>query len=42
VISPLAQWRRDLGYLANQLLRPGAAIQRADWIYRYDVASLPS
>jgi salicylate hydroxylase len=40
VISPLAQWRRDLGYLANQLLRPGAAIQRADWIYRYDVAAL--
>jgi salicylate hydroxylase len=40
VISPLAQWRRDLGYLTNQLLRPGAAIQRADWIYRYDVAAL--
>jgi salicylate hydroxylase len=40
VISPLAQWRRDLGYLFNQLFRPGAAIQRADWIYRYDVAAL--
>jgi salicylate hydroxylase len=40
VISPLAQWRRDLGLLVNQVLRPGAAIQRADWIYRYDVAAL--
>jgi 2-polyprenyl-6-methoxyphenol hydroxylase-like FAD-dependent oxidoreductase len=40
VISPLAQLRRDFGYLFNQLVRPGAAIQRADWIYRYDVAAL--
>ena len=40
VISPFAQWRRDLGYLWNQWLRPGAAIQRADWIYGYDVAGL--
>ena len=40
VVSPLAQWRRDLGYLFNQLFRPGAAIQKADWIYGYDVAAL--
>jgi salicylate hydroxylase len=37
VISPLAQLRRDAGYLFNQLFRPGAAVQRADWIYSYDV-----
>jgi salicylate hydroxylase len=40
VISPLAQLRRDLGYLFNQWFKPGAAIQRADWIYSYDVASV--
>jgi salicylate hydroxylase len=40
VISPLAQLRRDAGYLLNQWLRPGAAVQRADWIYAYDVAKL--
>ncbi len=40
VVSPLAQWRRDFGYLFNQLFRPGAAIQKADWIYGYDVAAL--
>lgn len=39
-ISPLAQWRRDLGFLFNQIFRPGAAIQKADWIYGYDVAEL--
>ena len=38
VISPLAQLRRDLGYLWNQWFNPGAAIQKADWIYGYDVA----
>lgn len=40
VISPLAQLRRDFGYLFNQWFNPGAAIQRADWIYEYDVAKL--
>jgi salicylate hydroxylase len=40
VISPLAQLRRDFGYLFNQWFRPGAAVQRADWIYSYDVASV--
>lgn len=40
VISPIAQLRRDAGYLLNQFLRPGAAIQRADWIYEYDVARI--
>ena len=40
VISPLAQLKRDAGYLFNQLFRPGAAVQRADWIYSYDVARL--
>jgi salicylate hydroxylase len=38
VRSPLAQLRRDAGYMLNQLLRPGAAIQKADWIYGYDAA----
>ena len=40
VISPFAQLRRDLGYLLNQWFNPSAAIQRADWIYGYDVARL--
>ena len=40
VISPLAQLRRDLGYLWNQWFNPGAAIQKADWIYGYDVAKV--
>ena len=40
VISPFAQLRRDAGYLFNQWFRPGAAVQRADWIYSYDVAGL--
>jgi hypothetical protein len=31
--------KRDLGYLVNQVLQPGAAIQKADWIYAYDAAS---
>ncbi len=38
VISPFAQLRRDLRYLYDQWFKPGAAIQRADWIYEYDVA----
>ncbi|HZQ60033.1 MAG TPA: FAD-dependent monooxygenase [Casimicrobiaceae bacterium] len=38
VISPFAQLRRDMGYLFNQWFNPGAAIQKADWIYAYDVA----
>jgi len=37
VISPLAQLRRDLGYLFNTWFRPGPAIQRSEWIYGYDV-----
>ena len=40
VTSPLAQLRRDFGYLFNQWFRPGAAVQRADWIYSYDVAQV--
>ena len=40
VISPLAQFRRDVGFLFNQWFNPGAAIQKADWIYSYDVARL--
>jgi salicylate hydroxylase len=38
VSSPLAQLQRDLRYKLDQWLRPGAAIQRADWIYGYDAA----
>jgi salicylate hydroxylase len=38
VISPWGQLRRDLRYKLDQWLRPGAAIQRADWIYGYDAA----
>lgn len=40
VVSPLTTLRRDLGFLFNQLFNPGAAIQKADWIYSYDVARL--
>jgi salicylate hydroxylase len=40
IVSPLAQWRRDIGYQFNQIFRPGSAIQRADWIYGYDVAAV--
>jgi salicylate hydroxylase len=40
VASPLTTLRRDLGFLFNQLFNPGAAIQKADWIYSYDVARL--
>ena len=40
VSSPLAQMKRDLQYLFNQWFNPGAAIQKADWIYSYDVARL--
>jgi salicylate hydroxylase len=39
VSSPLAQMKRDLQYLLNQWFNPGAAIQKADWIYEYDVAT---
>ena len=39
VSSPLAQMKRDLQYLFNQWFNPGAAIQKADWIYEYDVAT---
>jgi len=39
VVSPWATLKRDLGYLVNQVLQPGAAIQKADWIYAYDAAS---
>jgi salicylate hydroxylase len=42
VTSPLARLRRDLGYLFNQWFNPGAAIQKADWIYEYDVAKMAS
>jgi len=38
VISPWAQLKRDAKYLFDQVFHPGAAIQRADWIYEYDVA----
>ena len=31
--------KRDLGYLYNQRFNPGAAVQKADWIYEYDVAA---
>ncbi len=40
VVSPLTTLRRDLGFLFNQWFNPGAAIQKADWIYSYDVARL--
>ncbi len=40
VVSPLAQLKRDARYLLDQWLKPGAAIQRADWIYAYDVANV--
>jgi salicylate hydroxylase len=40
VSSPLAQMKRDLQYQFNQWFNPGAAIQKADWIYSYDVARL--
>jgi salicylate hydroxylase len=40
VVSPLTTLRRDLGFLLNQWFNPGAAIQKADWIYSYDVARL--
>jgi salicylate hydroxylase len=40
VASPLTTLRRDVGFLFNQLFKPGAAIQKADWIYSYDVARL--
>lgn len=40
VKSPLATLKRDMGYLYNQVFNPGAAVQRADWIYEYDVARL--
>jgi len=40
VESPFAQLRRDLKYLYDQWFNPGAAIQRADWIYEYDVANV--
>ncbi len=40
VMSPWQQFRRDAGYLLNQFIRPGSAIQRADWIYGYDVAKV--
>ncbi len=38
--SPVARMKRDLGYLYNQWFNPGAAVQKADWIYEYDVAKL--
>lgn len=38
--SPFARMQRDLGYLYNQWFNPGAAVQKADWIYEYDVARL--
>jgi salicylate hydroxylase len=38
VMSPWAQLKRDAKYLLDQVFHPGAAIQRADWIYEYDVA----
>lgn len=38
IASPLTTLRRDLGFLFNQWFNPGAAIQKADWIYSYDVA----
>ncbi len=40
VSSPLTTLRRDVGFLFNQLFNPGAAIQKADWIYSYDVAQV--
>lgn len=39
-VSPWAQFRRDVRYRIDQWLRPEGAIQRADWIYSYDVATL--
>lgn len=41
VASPLAQLRRNLQHLYDNWFNRGAAIQRADWIYEYDVASIP-
>ena len=38
--SPLATLKRDLGYLYNQVFNPGAAVQKADWVYAYDVQGL--
>jgi salicylate hydroxylase len=38
VSSPFQQFRRDAAYLLHQLLRPGSAIQKADWIYGYDAS----
>ncbi|MDE1186866.1 MAG: FAD-dependent monooxygenase [Pantoea sp.] len=40
VSSPWTRFRRDLRYLYDQCFKPGAAIQRADWIYEYDVAKV--
>jgi salicylate hydroxylase len=40
VMSPWAQVVRDARYLFDQIFHPGAAIQRADWIYEYDVAKI--
>jgi hypothetical protein len=40
VMSRWAQIKRDARYLFDQIFHPGAAIQRADWIYEYDVAKL--
>ena len=40
VKSPIATLKRDLGYLYNQVFNPGAAVQKADWIYEYDVARI--
>ena len=39
VTSPLAQLRRDLGYLMDRWFR-GPAIRRSDWIYTYDVSKV--
>ncbi|MGE0875369.1 MAG: FAD-dependent monooxygenase [Burkholderiales bacterium] len=39
VHSPLAQLRRDLGFVLDRWFR-GPAIQRSDWLYTYDVARI--
>lgn len=36
--SPWKTMQRDLGYLYNRWFNPGTAVQKADWIYEYDVA----